>query len=253
MNYFTPIKVLEPEVKAPVVPKTLTTPQTLKMSDEDKKMHLSSLTYLVPGSFVQRVSGARHGKGKKGHKLHFPSPAQAMKLNKVYTMVKTYELTEIISSTSVPVTGGYSIDYNSINDSGALTTVFDQYRIALVEFTFLPNSTQVQNGAGNTPPLFHSVVDVDDFAAVSVGQLEDYPGCQTTLAVYPHKHVFVPHCALAAYSGTFTSYANVEAPWIDVASPAVQHYGVKYGFGVTAGLASYSIRIRVMLEMKNIR
>lgn len=253
------LKTSEPVLQAPVAPKTLLTQTGFRLSDDEKKTHLASLTYVVPGyhalaPLLKERKGTRTSRGKKGSSImHFPSPDQASKLNKVYTMVKTYQRTQIISTSTIPTTGAYFVDYNSINDSGSLTAVFDQYRIALVEIDFIPDANVAVAGGVPAPPMFHSVVDLDDVTPVSIGQLQDYPGCKSTLATTRHRHVFVPHVALAAYSGTFTSYANVSAPWIDVGSPSVQHYGVKYAWSAASTLAAYEVIIRVKLEMRNAR
>lgn len=251
------LKTSDTVLQCPVAPKTLIVNRFV-MNDEEKKSHLASLTYLVPGYHTLAPMRAGKGgpKGRKNGVPKFPSPDQASRLNKVFSMVKTYQRTQIVSTTTLSTTGAYYVDYNSVNDSGSLSAVFDQYRIALVEITFIPDATVAIAGgtaSASAPPMFYSAVDLDDNTAVSLNQLQDYPGCKSTLCTSSHKHVFVPHCALAAYSGSFTSYANVTAPWIDVASPAVQHYGVKYAWGAATTVCGYEVIIRILLEFRNVR
>jgi hypothetical protein len=245
MNYFTTTQT--PSTSSIQSPLSITPSKGLKYNDDEKKALLTKLTYLVPGYHTIVPS-----RGGRTGKLKFPTPDQAAKLNKVFSMVKTYERTQIISTTTVPTGGAFYFDYNSINDSGSLTGVFDQYRIGMVEITFIPDATVSQLGTV-APPLFATCVDKDDSAAITLVQIGDYPGAKVTLGVHPHTHTFVPAAALAAYSGTFTSYSMVEAPWIDVASPSVQHYGVKYAFSAATSVVAYEVRVRIMLHLKQVR
>lgn len=244
MNYFTNAQNTQ---ATPTTLQPFTALKSLKMSEDEKKVQLSKLTYLVPGYHTLVPS-----RGGRTSVPRFPTPAQAAKLNKVFTMVKTYERTQILSTSGIPTQGAYFFDYNSINDSGSLTGVFDQYRIAMVEVTFLPDA-QVSTSGTTAGPLFASAVDKDDVTSISLLQLGDYPGAIVTMSVKPHVHTFVPSAALAAYSGTFTSYSIVDAPWIDVASPSVQHYGVKYAFSAATQVAAYEVRVRLMLQLKQVR
>lgn len=236
----------------PVAPKTQLVLN--RMTPEEKKEHLAPLTHLVVGNHVQVLTTHQgKGKGKKGKDriLRFPSPAQASHLNKVYRMVKTFTLTPIVSSTSVPVLTAYNFKFNSVEDYASLTAVFDLYRFAMIEVSFIPDANIASQGA--TTPLFHSCVDLDDSGTTSAVTIDNYPGAVVTLAYKTQRHTFVPHCALAAYGGAFTSYANVAAPWIDVASPAVEHYGVKTAFGIASVAYAYEVRVRVLLELKAVR
>lgn len=219
-------------------------PQIRKLTEDEKKVHLAPLAYIVPGY---------HALARTGNRVpRFPTPAQAAQTNKIYSMVKTYDRTKIVSTSGIATGGAFNFDLNSINDSGSLVAVFDQYRIALVEVTFTPDTTQITSGS-SPPPLFYSTVDLDDSTSITAAQIEDYAGAMVTDPVKIHKHVFVPQVALAAYSGTFTSYSMVKAPWIDVASPAVQHYGVKYAWGTATALSGYYPKVRMIIEFRQTR
>lgn len=242
---------------SPVIPEeTKAQPINRKLSLVERQAQIGGLIHAVPGMYVSvRASKTgRAGKRKRGggETVYFPSPQEASRLNSVFNIFQTADL-GAISSGAAPVTGAINFGFVQLNQAAALTAIFDQYRLAMVEVTFLPDiniAAPTQNA-----PLLYTCVDLDDSAATTIAQLQDYPGVQETIAIKQHKHTFVPHVAIAAYSGTFTSFANEAAPWIDVASPSVQHYGVKYGFAAEPSAASfgYYIRVRYHFQFRNVR
>jgi hypothetical protein len=120
----------------------------------------------------------------------------------------------------------------------ALQALFDQYRIVGVEVLIVPQSNFVAAAATATAGMMHSVVDYDDATPLANEQNAlDYQNCLTSSASDGHFRKFVPHAAVAAYSGAFTSFTNVESPWIDAAYPSVQHYGLKV-VNTTASVAT---------------
>jgi len=68
-----------------------------------------------------------------------------------------------------------------------------------------------------------------------------------------HYRKFIPHVAVASYSGTFTSFTNEVAPWIDIASPSVQHYGLKTACTPTTAVVQYTARARLSVSFRNVR
>lgn len=217
------------------------------------------LTYVVNGMYETHVgvtqSKRRKGKGKGsrgGEGLYFPPPQAASRLNAVFNVFQTADL-GAISSGAAPVTGAINFGFVQLNHAAALTAIFDQYRLAMVEVTFQPDLTIA--APTQECPLFYTVVDLDDSTAITIAQLLEYSGLQESIALKRHQHTFVPHVAVAAYSGAFTSFMNEEAPWIDVASPSVQHYGVKYGFAAEPSAASYgyNIKVRYHFQFRNVR
>jgi len=83
--------------------------------------------------------------------------------------------------------------------------------------------------------------------------LNEYPGVVKTEAVKQHVHTFVPSVAAAAYSGAFTSYMNVVAPWIESSSSSVQHYGVKYALTISPATFAYDVTARVHFQFKTVK
>jgi hypothetical protein len=135
------------------------------------------------------------------------------------------------TSTTIPSGVGGLITsalFPNFSDFGA---AFDQYRIMSIEVWIIPQTT-------NSTALLKSVVDYDN-AAITLTQayFDAYTNCHTTTLQNGHYRKFVPHIAMAAYAGAFTSYANAAHQWIDCASTAVQHYGFKVYADITAAAA----------------
>jgi hypothetical protein len=145
------------------------------------------------------------------------------------------------------------------------TALFDQYKINTITATFLPTSmpsTALYSSANmlNQPDTsIWYTVDLDDASVVSpLTALMEYEGAQrVAFTGKPFKVRWVPHVANAAYSGTFTSYANVKSPWIDCASNGVQHYGLKWAMScpinATFATPTYSLTITYNVSFRGVR
>jgi hypothetical protein len=172
----------------------------------------------------------------------------------IYKFSSSFEaLNIIVTSISVPTYTGSTFTAASINDFTSLAAVFDQYRITEIEVWIIPHTS---NATANTaiPGLMSSVIDYDDATAPgSLAQLGDYSNCLTTSGLTGHYRRWRPRAAVALYSGAFTSYGNVESPWIDCSSSSVQHYGLKTGNSVTNGTYTYDLNVRFHMEFKNAR
>jgi len=156
------------------------------------------------------------------------------------------------TSTSTPTFGATAFNLQNVDQYFALAAVFDQYRLSDIEVWLVPQVSESVSSAAGT---LHSVIDLDDSVALtSVSQFGDYSNAVFTPIKTGHYRHFQPHVAIAAYSGTFASFANVPSPWIDTNSSTVQHYGIKYGSTITTVLAvSFDIYYRFKLEFRNIR
>jgi len=225
-----------------------------QLQAKEFRSKMGALPYALSSEITAHV--AAKGKRKKSGKnkvLHMPSPEQALRLNKTYNIVQTTNPTTITSSISVSVASAFSVQLSFFGNSTNLQTVFDQYRIALVEVSFLPRASLNTVTAVSDPGRFVSVVDLDDNTALSgISNALSYQGAKITEGTKEHKRTFVPHIAVAAYSGTFTSYANEAAPWIDCASNTVQHFGVKTYWTATTNVEVYDVFFRAHLQFRNV-
>jgi hypothetical protein len=160
---------------------------------------------------------------------------------------------QIIQSPTVAVFGSVNFQANNnITDFSSLASVFDQYRILAVEMFFRPQA-QASAPTAASKGFLYTVLDYDDSVSLtSVGQAEAYENCIATEAWQSQRRCLKPRAALAAYSGTFTSYANVEAPWIDCTSSAVQHFGIKYviDVGNSGSLAVFDWTIALVAQFR---
>jgi len=170
--------------------------------------------------------------------------------NKPYKIIQEiYVQNAVATSTTLEVFTGFQFNVNALPQLSTLAALFDQYRIARVEFWLIPNGT-----ASSVTGLYSTAIDYDDSTSLTTyNQILSYQNVVTTQPDTGQYRSFVPHVAVASYSGAFTSFANETAPWIDAASPSVQHYGVKFGSTPTSVVASYSTIYRLHVEWKNVR
>jgi hypothetical protein len=169
-----------------------------------------------------------------------------------YRLVQSIPGPNITSSLTLEVDGSIQVIFNNLGNAASLAAVFDRYRIIKAKISFLPTvseSSSLMNG-----PLF-TAIDYDDSAATSVTSLVQYD----TLKIAPvgtyFERIFVPRFALAAYSGVFTSFAeSMIGQWIDVASPSVIYYGLKYALpSGGAALTLWSTIVTYEIEFMNVR
>jgi hypothetical protein len=181
-------------------------------------------------------------------------PLASTLINKTFTMVQTAPQVVTFTSSAALATFSFISFYFGLMDNvAAWATVFDQYRVAMLQVTFRPRMTFESASTANTG-TFITVVDVDDSTALTtIAGAMDYANAIVGRGLDEQTRTFVPHAALAAYSGAFTSYANVGPVWIDCASTGVLHYGVKTAWSVTDAVYTIDATTRVLLEFRNVR
>jgi len=158
----------------------------------------------------------------------------------------------ISSSTSNPIFGSVSVSASQIDQIASFQTIFDQYRIDQVEVWLTP---QISASVSNATGMLYTVIDYDDASNLTtLGQAQDYATCVTGPAKNGHFRRFVPHMAMAAYGGSlFNAYTNVRPQWIDMASPAVPHYGVKVALSTASAIYVYDLTIRLSVSFRCVR
>jgi len=143
--------------------------------------------------------------------------------------------------------GATAFKLNDLTQASSFQAIFDQYRIASVEVWVACTST---TGILN-PPLMCAVVDYDDAVVPSnITQLLQYTNCAEvplTNGVYYH---IIPHATATLNSGS--GVETVPHPWINSATPAVLHYGVKVGSYATATTFQIQCRARFHVEFRNV-
>jgi hypothetical protein len=173
--------------------------------------------------------------------------------NNVYSCIQTGNMSTVSSSASANVYASFYVTLSQLDQYASLVAVFDQYRICAVEITFRPRISQESSNSANTGS-FATVIDVDDAASLtSFAQAEDYQTCLIGRGFESQVRTFVPHAAVALYTGSFSGYGNVSSPWIDTSSSTVQHYGVKAAWTATDSIYVMDYTTRFYLQFKNVR
>jgi hypothetical protein len=176
----------------------------------------------------------------------------------VYTTRKISIFNSYLTQQSTVATYGamnWTLSGN-VTDYSSLAAVFDQYRILAVEVVFRPaaNTSAVYN---NSKGLLSTVLDYDDSTALTaVGQALAYENCISTPMYLAQRRCLKPRVAVAIYgSSAFTSYGNVEAPWIDCASPSVNHYGLKFSLdaGNSSDLQVFDVVVTTIVQFRATR
>jgi len=179
-------------------------------------------------------------------------PMLHLKRDKVYSFERTFEGPLLAAPASVALFGAFQFNLAAVPSPSDFTSLFDTYRIAMVEVSFLPTNPALIAAA------LYTVIDYDDAnVPASAAELLQYDTLQVTASNQITKRTFVPKIALAAYSGTFTSYAAAKSQWIDCDSSSVQHYGLKYCLPAlassTATANQYQVIVKMILQFKNPR
>lgn len=158
----------------------------------------------------------------------------------------------LTTSTSTPTFASFAPSLQNIDQYSTFVALFDQYRISQIEFWLVPFASAASSSNFATG-FISSVIDLDDSTSISTVQAGDYASCLTTNVDQGHYRRFIPHVADALYSGSFSSYGNVAAPWIDTSSPSVIHYGVKVAAGATTAIMTYGYRARAVIQFRSVR
>jgi len=152
------------------------------------------------------------------------------------------------TSTTIPTYVSYLTLLSSFAEYGEYTSLFDQYRIDHIDVWLEP---QCPLGTTTYGPLA-TCVDLDDAnIPASFTSVAAHPNALVGMGGAGRHHGYVPHVAVAAYSGAFTSYANQSMQWIDVASDAVQHFGFKASAMATPSAIPYILSIRAIVSFRS--
>jgi hypothetical protein len=145
---------------------------------------------------------------------------------------------------------------NSVSDYANYAAVFDQYRIVAAEVTLTPRITMANQVSPYPAGYMYTVLDYDDATALTSTQAaQNYSSCIVTPVTEAVRRCVKPRIAMAAYSGAFTSFANVADQWIDAASTGVIHYGIKciMDVGTASALTTYDLEQTVVVQFRSQR
>lgn len=135
--------------------------------------------------------------------------------------------------TGTTLLGANQIRFNTVLNSSEFTTLYDQYRIDRVKFTFyLRLDPAAQVAANSTYPKLYWARDLDDDTAPTVlNTLRERANCKTRVLT-PTRPVVIwvkPNIVTELYrTAGSTGYSPKFAQWIDMASSDLLHFGLKY-------------------------
>jgi hypothetical protein len=172
--------------------------------------------------------------------------------NRPYCFTQSLNLgTLYTTSVTVPTSSGFSFGAGNISQFSNFAAIFDQYRFSSVEVWVIPLSSA---SLGNdTVGFLYSAVDYDNATAISTTNIAQRTDVMVSTHTQGHYRRFVPHCAVATYSGSaFTQFANEAAPWIDCSSTGVQHYGLLTSSDITSAAIAVTLLVRINVEFRNV-
>lgn len=197
---------------------------------------------------------------KKSKSSNAIVPRSVFKLNSVIGIKTSYDDVQLVQASGVDTFRGYYVNLNACSNDTAYKNAFDQYKIWMVKTEFMPmcNSVVLGTLAQTNAGELVTAVDLDDNTSTVGSVLRSYNNAKVSSPYKKHVHKYKPRIAIAAYSGTFTSYAN-QSSWIDTASDQVQHYGVKAvltdstggGLTATTEIAAYKVRHTLWILFRN--
>jgi hypothetical protein len=173
--------------------------------------------------------------------------------HRAHTFHRSFSVGNITGSTTAETDGAVTVTLAAFPDYTDFTNLFDTYRIMQIAVEFNPLFLDT-TATTNYPPIA-TVIDYDDGNATAYAQLEEYDSFMITQTGQYFQRVLTPRIALAAYSGTFTSYSQPPAgTWIDVASTGVVHYGLKYALPECGAANSvWSVTVHAILQFRESR
>lgn len=173
----------------------------------------------------------------------------------VFAVTRMLDNGILTSSTVADIFPAYNYALQYLTSYSEFTALFDQYRIVRVETTFMPTITEISALGTFVNSYLLTAIDYDDSNTYTT--VNDALQVATASITPLTKQVvrgFTPRCAIAAYSGTFTSYAQAPTmQWVDCASPGVQHYGLKTAIPLTGSTQTWRVMHRYFLEFRRVR
>lgn len=178
--------------------------------------------------------------------------------NKIHRFIQSSNLTTVLTSNTSAFQGyARSFTFSDLVQATSFQTIFDQYRITDLEVWLIPGYTNSSSFTPGVSGQLYTVTDYDDDTTPSSSNnLLQYTNVMQGPPILGHYRRWKPHVAEALYGGgAFTSYGNIPAPWIDMSSSSVKHYGFKAGVdpaGSSGSVVSYGLNIRIHFECRNV-
>jgi hypothetical protein len=181
----------------------------------------------------------------------FPQPSNG---RKVYSFYRTQQLANISSVTPIEVDGIYAITLDSFPDFTEFTNLFDNYRIRMLKFVFVPRALPISTTAVATSfGVIGTAFDPDGGPASPLLALEEYASFKVVPMGTEFERTIVPHTANPVYNGSvFTAFGRMpNTAWIDCVSANVPYYGLKFALSVgTLSVVVYDVFVTARIEFQ---
>jgi len=182
---------------------------------------------------------------------------QQPRSDRIYSFTQTIVGPTIVSNLAEN-DGAIPVTLSALTNAAAFATIFDRYRIRQVTIAFHPLVGEGTATSGvNAGPLY-TVLDYDDATAATIANLVQYDNLKVAPVGSFFERTYTPRIAIAAFAtSVFTSFAQAPASqWLDVASPGISYYGLKYGLPASPdpnGTVLWSTTITVEIEFSHPR
>lgn len=165
--------------------------------------------------------------------------------------VKQNAFYQNLTTTATGTFGAVVLTLNSFSNSTAFASLFDSWKILQATVRFVP---QVRPGTGVAMGPLLTAIDYDDAVVPTTSaQLREYESMYEVPWGNYVERTWVPSVANAVYSGAFTSFAQYRG-WIDVGSPGVQWYGLKWATDSAVAVTNaYVIELEAVLQFQCVR
>lgn len=150
---------------------------------------------------------------------------------KPYFFKRTYRTSYAVTDTFTSRANAHMLA--NLPNQSEFVALFDSYKILAIRAKFIYNMNGAVGPATATNFLPELVTcnDYDDATPLaSITDFEQYDSFKIKRLDRPITRYFKPKVAQPAYqAGAFNGYARPEkVPWLDCASNAIEHYGLKY-------------------------
>jgi len=158
--------------------------------------------------------------------------------------------------TATFVSGAMAFQLADLNQVTTFTALFDQYKITGVRVQFMPVFNENGQSGGSSAGDLYTATDYDDANALAdLNAFRQRADTRMTPSWKGTSHYLKPHVALAAYGGSFNTFANQGNQWLDCANTGVQHYGLKYAIanqGSNTAIPKWTVKITYYLSFRNV-
>lgn len=158
----------------------------------------------------------------------------------------------MVTSLAGEVNQVYAFEANQLSNFGNFASLFDQYRVDLLEVWISPRVSAILGGVDN-PGILISAIDQTDPGTATILQLQEYESALISHGTNGHYRRYKPHVNVSAYAGGFGEFVNESSPWIDTIFPNVEHYGLKYSITQTSSVYNIDLIVRAHLTFRQVR